>query len=128
MADPLNATVVYAHVRGLLDLKALDFSPRGWTGLRLVLREVQRSIDAQVAEQHVLRLCAELQVAQNPQTAATHLAQQVDRLTALIRPSTTGVKQGTALDLLARWYIINAPGRLKALGVHLGHLESVLAR
>ncbi len=85
-------------------------------------------IDHQAGELQVLRLCAELQVAQNPQNVARELAQQVDRLTAIIRPIAGGTARSTSLDLLARWYIINAPGRLKSLGVDLGRLQSVLAR
>lgn len=55
--------------------------------------------------------------------AAAQIQDLLQRITNQVRP--TGAKPGDMLDLAARWYIVNVPDRLKALGVRFGQLAVV---
>jgi len=125
---PLVAAVLRAVSRGLLDLRSYEDSPRWWAGFTLKLRMARFGVLAEKS-----RLEAQCESSLIPLSKgsfgraerAEKLRNAVSRFEeALSFRESEALQEGDELDLLAKWYIINAPDRLRKLGVDFGSLVS----
>ncbi len=123
MADPLVATVTYAVTRGFVDFTAVPDTEIGWLGVRLRLDAAANAMAAEV-----LRLDALRAIVCEPHTGAEGAkisVKAIEALDARIRPWLRKSAQGTSdLDLIAKWYILNAPDALRTAGVDIARLQS----
>ena len=127
MADPLVAAFTDAVTRGYLDLTTYEDTKRWWTQARLRIRASKRTTDLATATLEAQRVIVEVAVPGIDVEAARNAARAaVQTVRELLYPWTAGnaAAGGDDLDLLARWYILNAPDRLRALGVNFAPLES----
>jgi hypothetical protein len=106
LADPFVATVIRGVTRGEIVLRDFDNSPRWWTNFRLRYQEVVRGMQIQT-----LQVQAQVD---KPELAS--------KLIHLIEPWTASVG-GDTLDLIARWFIIFQPEKLRARGVDVDGLK-----
>jgi hypothetical protein len=126
LADPLVTATVDAVTRGYLDLRTYEDTPRWWAQARLRIRASKRVTDIATATLEAQRLIAEVAVPGIRIEEARRVAKDaVQVVRDLMYPWANGLPAGGGddLDLLARWYILNAPDRLRALGVDFGPLE-----
>lgn len=88
---------MYAEARGIIDFSTCDGSNKWWLATRMRIRTAKRLIDAEIAKE--------------------------GKAKTILKPWTGngfGIMGEDDLDLMARWYIINAPQRLQELGVDFG--------
>lgn len=128
MEIPLVAAILRAVSRGLLDLGTYDDSPRWWAGFSLKLRMAR--FDS-VAEKSRLEAQCESSLLTLSKGSfaraerAEKLKNAISRYeSALNYQEPEVMREGDELDLLAKWYIINTPDRLRKLGVDFGSLIS----
>lgn len=130
MADPVVAKIQYAVTRGFLSFDDYETTPRWRASLELRLRAAKQAMDAEVESLNALRLFAEMGLPNVDNEEARKLGREsYYRFEKFVKPWMDTLRNksraDTRLDLFARWYIINAPERLKKLGVDFGQLESV---
>jgi len=123
LADPLVATVTYAVTRGFVDFSEVQDTESGWLGVRLRLDAAANAMAAEV-----LRLDALRAIVLEPHAGAEGARVTVKALEAVdarVRPWTQKGAQGSSdLDLIAKWYILNAPDALRTAGVDIARLQS----
>ncbi len=133
MADPVVAKTLYAVTRGFLTFDDYEPTRRWHVAYRLRLRAAESAMTAEVEALNVMRLVGEMGLPRVDSEKAKELAKEAYyRFEKEVKPWAGEVRsrsrKDTSLDLFARWYIINAPEKLKQLGVDFGQIESVFRR
>jgi len=96
------------------------------------LLAAKRAMDAHTRQMEALRIFSEMTLPGIDQEESRVKAQQAQRrFEATVKPWLRDVlkeRQGDDLDLVASWYIMYQPERLKQLGVDFGQIEPISKR
>jgi len=87
-------------------------------------------MEAEDGRQKSARIFGEMSLSGVEPLSARQAAKQLtDRMSSLIKPWLTQRVGGEDdLDLIARWYMINAPQMLREAGVDVGRLDKLVGR
>lgn len=130
MADPLVAAAVYADTRGFLDFSSCDGSRRWWRAARVRLLAARKALDAEAYALKANHLHAELSIPGiDVESVRGQAAVETRRAIRCLKPWLPshfgGSDEAGVLDLVARYYIMAAPEKLRDWGIDLGPLKPV---